>query len=49
MPEIKCTVSQCRYWKKDICHADGIEVAGNGVKSDSADSSPETQCVTMKK
>lgn len=29
MPQVKCTVSNCVFWKNDFCNASEIEVAVN--------------------
>jgi hypothetical protein len=38
MPEIKCTVNECFFWKNDLCQAQAIEVAPmNRLRSRSLD------------
>lgn len=31
LPQVKCTVSNCVFWKNDYCNASTIEVAVQGV------------------
>ena len=49
MPEIKCMVSTCHYYRKkdgkDVCTADAIEV--NNQKNSQAKTSEETICSTF--
>ncbi len=46
MPDIKCTVSNCRYYQGEECMASAIEVnLDDGINS--ADNSEETQCHTF--
>lgn len=33
MPQVKCTVSNCYFWKNDFCNASEIEVAVNDGSS----------------
>lgn len=59
LPEIKCTVNQCFFWKDDWCGASAIEVAPRqGTRSayfeagtigePAVERSTETQCVTFR-
>ncbi|MGI6225845.1 MAG: DUF1540 domain-containing protein [Peptococcales bacterium] len=43
---VKCTVSNCRYWKNENCNASAIEVNvdGGGMR---ASNSANTQCHTF--
>ena len=49
MPDIKCTVSSCHYYKnagsKEVCTANAIEV--NNLVSQPAKTSDETACKTF--
>ncbi|MFZ5943029.1 MAG: DUF1540 domain-containing protein [Bacillota bacterium] len=46
LQNVKCTVSNCRYWNNERCHASAIEVNvdGGGPK---AQNSGATQCHTF--
>lgn len=46
MPEIKCTVSECKWNNDVVCHAPMIQVDRNGTIS--AENSDHTKCETFK-
>lgn len=46
MPNIKCTVTECKWNNAIECHAPMIQVDHNG--SSFADSSDQTKCETFK-
>ncbi|MFZ5597634.1 MAG: DUF1540 domain-containing protein [Bacillota bacterium] len=46
MPQIKCTVTECRYNSDIMCNAPMIQVNHNG--SDSPSYSEETKCDTFR-
>lgn len=43
---VKCSVSNCRYWKKEKCYASAISVDVDGGGKESPDSL-HTQCHTF--
>lgn len=46
LPNVRCTVSNCRYWKDQNCHATGIEVNVDGGGKQ-ASNPANTQCHTF--
>jgi hypothetical protein len=59
LPEIKCTVRECFFWKDDVCRADRIEVAprqgtrdayieAGTIGEPAVTRSIDTQCVTFR-
>lgn len=47
MPNIKCTVTECKYNTEVVCRAPMIEVTRNKIGH--ASKSDETKCETFKK
>ena len=59
LPEIRCTVSECFFWRDDRCDAKSIEVAprrgtrnayfeAGSIGEPAVRDSQETQCVTFR-
>lgn len=46
LENVKCTVSNCKYWKDKYCHAPAIEVNVDGGGKQAPDSL-HTQCHTF--
>ncbi|NLT95798.1 MAG: DUF1540 domain-containing protein [Clostridia bacterium] len=46
LENVKCSVSNCRYWQNQFCNASAIEVNVDGGGKQAKDS-VETQCRTF--